>query len=121
HHQLFVARPEVVQLYTQLIDDAGRIEMQQRRHPIDVDVPAAPVDDVFHLAPQGAANDERGRAHLTPSRTGNPSTEMNESLKSDRPESSTYSIRDGSSNATWRSEERRVGKEGRARGSLNSM
>ena len=34
------------------------------------------------------------------SRCGKPSTEMNESLKSERPDSSMYSMREGSSKAT---------------------
>src|SRR5439155_10822251 len=102
-HQLFVSRPKLVQLFAQLVDDPGRIKVKQRGDAIDVDVPLAPVDDVLHLAAERAADDQRGGAHVTCSSWGNPSTEMKESLKSERPDSSTYSMRAGSSNATCRS------------------
>src|SRR3989442_4878557 len=91
-----------MQFLAQLVDDAVGIQVQQRRHPIDVDVPAAAVDDVLHLFPEGAA-DHEGRRHPPRSRFGKPSTETKASLKSVRPESSMYSIRAGSSNATCRS------------------
>src|SRR5438445_6753245 len=99
---MVVARPKRVQLLSQLIDDAVRVQVQQRRHAVDVDVPAAAVDDVLDLLAERAADDE-GSTHETSSRSGKPSTDTKESLKSVRPESSTYSIRDGSSKATWRS------------------
>src|SRR4029077_19518204 len=71
-------------------------------HAVDVDVPAPAIDDVLHLFPEGAANYERS-CHDTSSRSGKRRTETKESLKSVRPESSTYSMREGSSNATCRS------------------
>src|SRR5712692_2244471 len=103
HHQLFVARPELVELLAQLVHDARGIQMKESGHPVDVDVPTTPCDDVLHLAAQRPTDDECGRRHVTGSSCGNPSTDMNESLKSERPDSSTYSMRDGSSKATWRS------------------
>src|SRR5690348_16070452 len=58
HDQLFVSRSEVVQLFAQLVDDARRIKVEERRHSVDVDVPAAAVDDVLDLAAERAADDE---------------------------------------------------------------
>src|ERR1700736_3320431 len=91
-----------MQLVSHLVHDATGVQMKQRRNAVDVDVPAAAVDDVLHLFAQRAADDEGG-AHETSSRRGKARTDTNESLKSDRPESSMYSMRDGSSNATCRS------------------
>src|SRR5260370_7281039 len=99
---MVVARAKRVQLLSQLLDDPVRVEVQQRRDAVNVDVPTAAVNDVLHLFAERAADDEC-RAHETSSRSGKRSTETKESLKSVRPESSTYSMRDGSSKATWRS------------------
>src|SRR5712691_12499004 len=100
--EVVVARPQLAQLLAQLVDDAIRVQVQQRRDAVDVHVPAAAVDDVLDLFAQGAA-DDKGRAHPTSSRSGKRRTSTNASLKSERPESSTYSILDGSSKATCRS------------------
>ena len=101
--ELVVARAKCMQPLPELVDDSRRVEMEQRGHAVDVDFPTTPVDDVLHLAAKGAADDQRSRVHRTAANWGNPSTPMNESLKSGRPDSSTYSMRDRSSNATWRS------------------
>src|SRR6266571_2341588 len=101
--ELGVVGAQPMQLLAQLVDDARGIQVQHRRQPIDVHIPAATVDDVLHLAPERPADHQRGRAHETVSSCGKPSTEMNESLKSVRPDSSTYSMRDGNSKATCRS------------------
>src|SRR4029077_6217545 len=69
------------------------------RHAVDVDIPAVPIDDGFDLFPEGTANQERCLTHRSASSSANCSTETNESLKSARPESSTYSILSGSSKA----------------------
>src|SRR4029077_11820880 len=100
--EILIAGAKGAQLLSQLVDDPVRVEVQQRRHAVDVDVPAPAIDDVLHLFPEGAANYERS-CHDTSSRSGNRRTETKESLKSVRPESSTYSMRDGGSNATCRS------------------
>src|SRR4029077_10473646 len=100
--EILVARAKRVQLLSQLVDDPVRVEVQQRGNAVDVDVPAPAIDDVLHLFPERAANHKRS-CHDTSSRSGKRSTETKESLKSVRPESSTYSMREGSSNATWRS------------------
>ena len=60
HDQLLVSRAKGVQLLAQLVDDARRIEVEERRDPVDVDVPAAPLDDVLHLGAQRPADDKRG-------------------------------------------------------------
>src|SRR5436309_7255825 len=101
--ELGVVGAQPMQLLAQLVDDARGIQVQHRRQPIDVHIPAATVDDVLHLAPERPADHQRGRAHETVSSCGKPSTEMNEALKSVRPDSSTYSMRDGNSKATCRS------------------
>src|ERR1700681_2076511 len=107
--------------------------MKESRDAIDVDIPAAPVHDLFHLFAERPTHNESSsplpllssrlrksfplprqgegqgggtrslHSHETSSRCGNPSTETNASLKSVRPDSSTYSMRAGSSNATCRS------------------
>src|SRR5438477_13185878 len=92
-----------MQLLAQLVDDARRVEVKQGRDSVNIDAPLAPVDDFLHLAAQRAADEQRGAAHVTLSSSGTPSTEMNESLKSERPDSSLYSMRDGSSTAPTRS------------------
>src|SRR6266446_4621702 len=100
--QPVVAGPEVAELRAQLGDDAVGIEMQVRGQAVDVDVPASAVGDLLDLRSKCSARHE-GRPHDTASSTGNASTSTNVSLKSVRPESSTYSSRVGSSNATCRS------------------
>src|SRR5216684_2388044 len=80
--QLFVTRPQVVELHAQLVDDPRRIEVEQRRHAVDVDVPSAPIHYVFDLFTEGAAHDERSSVHPTSSKCGKPSTDTNASLKS---------------------------------------
>src|SRR6266851_5706976 len=97
-----VAGPELAELRAQLGDDAVGIEMQVRGKAVDVDVPASPVGDLLDLGSKCSARHE-GRPHDTASSTGNASTSTNVSLKSVRPDSSTYSSRVGSSNATCRS------------------
>src|SRR2546423_6675616 len=97
-----VARLQRHQLLAQLVHDAVGIEVQHRGEPVDVNVPATPVDDVLDLAAKRAADDE-GSPHPTGSSLGNCRALTNVSLKSVRPDSSTYSSRAGSSNATWRS------------------
>src|SRR6202163_1552740 len=78
--------------------------MQECGDAVDVDVPTAAVDDLLDLLAERTAHDQCGRgAHPTSSRWGKPSTDTNASLKSVRPDSSTYSMRAGSSNATCRS------------------
>src|SRR5438445_3870641 len=101
--ELCVVGTQPVQLLAQLIDDARGIQVQERRYAIDIHVPAATVDDVFHLATERPADHQRCGAQETVSSCGKPSTEMNESLKSVRPDSSTYSLREGNYNATRRS------------------
>ena len=61
----FVVGAQPVQLLAELVQDAGRIEVQERRHAIDVDVPSAPVDYLFDLAAEGPADQQRRGAHLT--------------------------------------------------------
>src|SRR4029077_2165470 len=90
--ETLVVRAKRVQLLSKLVDDPVRVEVQQRRDAVDVDVPAPAIDDVLHLLPQGTANDKCCR-HDTSSRSGKRSTDTNESLKSVRPDSSTYSMR----------------------------
>src|ERR1700674_3085852 len=77
--------------------------MVHRRHSIDVDVPAVLVDDRFDFFAEGPTDEKGDVFHRNVSSSGNASTETKESLKSARPESSTYSILSGSSNAIWRS------------------
>src|SRR6202171_4399220 len=78
--------------------------MQECGDAVDVDVPTAAVDDLLDLLAERAAHDQRGRGvHPTSSRWGKPSTDTNASLKFVRPDSSTYSMRAGSSNAPCRS------------------
>src|SRR5260370_38703272 len=85
----------------QLVDDARRIQVEIRGEPVDIDVPPPPAHDLLDLASERAADDERrGGAHETPCSCGKPSTELKASLKSDRPDRSTYSRRAGSSHAT---------------------
>src|SRR6266851_4533965 len=116
-----VAGLELAELRAQLGDDAVGIEMQVCGQAVDVDVPAAPVGDLLHLGSKCSTHDQGGsavptrpfgptspqvgmcRPHDTASSSGNASTSTKVSLKSVRPESSTYSRRAGSSNATWRS------------------
>src|SRR2546430_608343 len=81
--QLFVTRSKVVQLLAQLVDDARRVEMKEGGNSVHVDVPTAPGDDVLHLFAERAADHQSGGAHVTFSSCGNPSTETNESLKSE--------------------------------------
>src|SRR4051812_46925335 len=87
------AREAVVAL-TQRVDaladrrrDLVRPVVQQRRHRVQVDAPAAPARDRAHVDRERAAGDDADpRAH-----PGNASWSMKASLKSARPESSTYS------------------------------
>src|SRR5581483_10497821 len=97
-----VARPELVKLVSQLGDDAVGVEVQQRRQAVDVDVPPPPDAHLLDLTPERTADNEGG-LHPTGSSLGNFSTSTNVSLKSVRPDSSMYSRREGSSNATGRS------------------
>src|SRR3981081_1929352 len=101
-YQSFVTRPQCIQLLSELIDDAGWIEVEEGRDSVNVHVPAAAVDDALHFGAERSANHERCRLHPTSSRWGNCSTATNVSLKSARPESSMYSMRDGRAKATWR-------------------
>src|SRR5438445_1532801 len=84
HDEVLITRTQVVELLAKLVDDPRWIEMEQRRHAVDVDVPLAPVDDVLHLAAERAADDQRGGAHVTCSSWGNPSTEWTVSYTSRR-------------------------------------
>src|SRR3989440_12463744 len=79
--------------------------MEERRHAVDVRIPAALTDQLLDLLAQRAADDQRN-LHKSLS-SGNWSTEMKDSLKSARAESSMYSTWSGSSNATWRSRKER--------------
>src|SRR5579859_5542351 len=128
--QAIAARRQRGELGAELGDDARGIEVEHRRQAVDLDLPAAALDDVLHLGTKRAAGDDgRGSlptlptvwgggpwlrsslgpeggntcTHDTGSMTGNASTSTNVSLKSVRPDSSTYSRRDGSSKATCRS------------------
>ena len=65
--------------------------VQQRRHRHDVDVPAAAPRDRAHVEGQGAAGDDRGAGGRGGAHPGKASWSMNRSLKSARPDSSTYS------------------------------
>src|SRR2546428_566113 len=66
------------------------VQLRRQRH--DLDVPAAPGRDRAHVQGEGAAGDHR-RPH-----PGKASGSMNRSLRSARPESSTYST---SSSTAW--------------------
>src|SRR5256714_1724163 len=59
-----------------------------------------PKIDGFHLRAQRATDEQGDRFHRTVSISGTCSTDTKESLKSERPESSTYSTLSGSSKAT---------------------
>src|SRR6202022_2836082 len=102
-HDLAIAGRQLLQLAIDRFHDFLRIEMMHRRHAVDVDIPPVLVDDRFHFPPARSADQEGDLLHRSDSSSGNARTEMNESLKSGRPESSTYSILSGSSTAIWRS------------------
>src|SRR6266849_5306495 len=72
--EVLVARAKLVQFCAQLVDDAARVEVQQRRHAIDVDIPATAVDDLLDLLAERPADHESG-SHPTSSRSGKRRTE----------------------------------------------
>src|SRR5262249_16734328 len=82
-----------------------RVEVGERRGKKGkVGGPVPAVGDVVVLPAERTKDDEGGGgAHPTASSSGKRSTATNVSLKSARPESSTYSTTAGRSKATWRS------------------
>jgi hypothetical protein len=70
--QPVVLRPQPKQLLAQLVEDPRRVKVQKRRYAVDVHVPSTPVDDLLDLAAERPANDESGRAHLTPPHPDSP-------------------------------------------------
>src|SRR5262249_52691803 len=94
--------------------DLERRHVQVRRDPVDVGVPSVPLDQRGRVERDRPAREERdlraGRGHEAASAGaaasasgGKARLRTNRSLKSAAPESSTYSTKDGSSNATSRS------------------
>src|SRR5438874_7180183 len=77
--------------------DPLRPVVQLGRHRAHVDVPAAAGGDLLHVQRECAAADDH------PSHPGNASSSMNRSLKSARPDSSTYSTSSSTAFAAARS------------------
>src|SRR5438094_408865 len=102
-HNLAIGDRELLQFAVHGLDDFLRIEVMHGGHAINVDIPAVLVHDRLDLFAQSATDEQGNVVHRKVSNSGNWRTEMNESLKSDRPDSSTYSILSGSSKAIWRS------------------
>src|SRR6202011_6141839 len=102
-HDLAIAGRQLLQLVIAGFHDFLRKEVVHRRHTVDVEVPAVIVDDRFDFFAKRSTDQQGDVLHWSVSSSGNARTEMNESLKSERPESSMYSILSGSSKAIWRS------------------
>src|SRR5207248_3886632 len=107
HHDLAISGRQLLEFAIDGFDDFLRIEVMHGGHAVDVHLPAALVHDRFDLFPERATNEQGEVLHRNVSSSGNCSTDTNESLKSERPDSSTYSILSGSSKAICRSRKER--------------
>src|SRR6202165_1337221 len=103
HDHVAIPTGELAQFAVDCLHDLLRIEVMHRGHTVDVGIPAVLIDNRFDFLAERSTDEQGDILHRSVSSSGNARTEMKESLKSARPESSTYSILSGSSKAICRS------------------